>query len=72
MRRSCGRSTSEIRWLRNDRLQGRRRNRLIWFHAGYYNQSFFQITDRFDLTAGPEHNSGAVITDAAQSAGIVN
>jgi hypothetical protein len=29
MRRFCGRSTSEIRWLRNDGLQARRQDRLI-------------------------------------------
>jgi hypothetical protein len=52
MRRFCGRSTSEIRWLRNDGLQARRRGRLISFHAGNNrsNQSFFQITNRFDCT----------------------
>ena len=68
MRRSCGRSTSEIRWLRNERLAriepARRRNRLIPFHAGYNrgNPSFFQITNRFDRThARPERNSGATV-----------
>jgi len=68
MRRSCGRSTSEIRWLRNERLAriepARRRNRLIPFHAGYNrsNPSFFQITNRFDHThARPERNSGAPV-----------
>jgi hypothetical protein len=34
MRRFCGRLTSEIRRLRNDGLQDRRRDRLILFHAG--------------------------------------
>src|SRR6266403_52088 len=68
MRRSCGRSTSEIRWLRNERLAriepARRRNRLIPFRAGYNrsNPSFFQITNRFDRThARPERNSGATV-----------
>src|SRR5882762_9153083 len=68
MRRSCGRSTSEIRWLRNERLAriepARRRNWLIPFHAGYNrsNPSFFQITNRFDRThARPERNSGATV-----------
>src|SRR5258705_13938448 len=39
MRPSCGRSTSEIRWLRTERLAriepARRRNRLIPCDAGY-------------------------------------
>jgi len=45
MRRFCGRSTSEISWLRNDGLQARRLDRLISFHAGNNrsNQSFFVI-----------------------------
>jgi len=55
----CGRSTSEIRWLRNDGLQAGRRNRLISFRAGNNrsNQSFFQITDRFGRT----HSSRAQV-----------
>jgi hypothetical protein len=52
MRRFCGRSTSEITWLRNDGLRARRRERLISFHTGNNrsNQPFFQITNRFDCT----------------------
>jgi hypothetical protein len=55
MSRSCGRSTSEIRRLRNERLAGieppRRRNRLIPFHAGYNrsNPSFFQLVGRITI-----------------------